>query len=143
MEIYFSPDLLLYCYHRIVLTEVGYLFNIVDQTVKHPLNIHFNPTSQGESIHPFAGPNVAENRFYNSHPFAVSTTPLWCVYLLLHFISKAAGTFTIEHMNLPRYRFGVAQTFGTQLAITASRLGCLIGDSLVSVRCTEIPVPYI
>ena len=143
MGVYWSPDLPLYCHHHIVLSEVCYLFNIVNHTVKHPLNVNFNPPPQGESIHPFARSNVAENRLYNSQPLAVSATPLWRVYLPLHLISKAAGPFAIKYMNLPRHRFGIPQTFGTQWTITACCLRCLVSNGLVPIGNTEIPISYI
>ena len=62
-------------------------------------------------MHSLAGSNVAEDRFYNSQSFTVSTATLWRVDLLLHLIGKASGAFTIEDMNLPRYSFRIAQTF--------------------------------
>ena len=118
MQADLRPDLLLCCSHRIAFSEVDDLFNIVNQAVKHPLDIDLDPTSHGEPIHSLACTNVAEDRFYNAQPLAVGTASLRCVYLLLHLIGKAAWTVPIEHMNLSRYRIGVTQTFGSQLAIS-------------------------
>ncbi len=100
MQADLCPDLLLYCRHGIAFSEVGDLFNIVHQAVKHPLDIDLVPTSQGEPIHSFACAYVAEIRFYNAQPFAVSTASLSCVDLLLHLIGNATRTFPIEYMNL-------------------------------------------
>ena len=80
----------------------------MNQAVKHPLDVDLDLTSQGKPVHSLACANVAEDRFYNAQPFAVSAPSLFCVDLLLHLIGNAARTFTIEHMNLSRYRFGVA-----------------------------------
>jgi hypothetical protein len=126
MQADLCPQLILCCRYRIASSEVDDLFNIVNQAVKHPLNIDLDLTSHGKPIHSLACTNIAEDRFYNPQPFAVSTASLWCVDLLLHFIGNAARTVPIEHMHLSRYRSGVTQTFGTQLAITARRLRRLV-----------------
>lgn len=59
------------CNCRIGPSEVQDLLNMVTQTIKHPLDIHLDPSAKSESIHPLAGLNVAENRSYNSRPLAV------------------------------------------------------------------------
>jgi hypothetical protein len=137
----FSPDLLSSCRHRIAFSKVGDLFNVVHKAVEHPLDSDLDPPPYGKPVHSLAGPNVTENRFYDAQPLAVRAPPLRCVNLLFHLIGKAARSFTIKHMNLSRYRRGVAETFKTQWAITTGRLRCLIGNGLVSVCRLEVSVP--
>jgi len=67
----FQPDPLLCRRHCITFPKVDDLFNIMHQSVKHPLDVYFYTTSQGKPVHPLACPNVAENRFHNPQPLAV------------------------------------------------------------------------
>ena len=76
MQVYFSPDLLLCCRHRIAFSEVHDLFNIVNQAIKHPLDVDLDTTPQGEPVHSLARANIAEDRFYNAQPFAVNVASL-------------------------------------------------------------------
>jgi len=48
------PDLLSCCRHRIAFPEVHDLFNVVNHTVKHPLDVDLDMPPQGEPIHPLA-----------------------------------------------------------------------------------------
>jgi len=96
----YCPVPLLCCRHFVTFPKVDDLFNIVNQAVKHPLDVDLDPTSQGEPVHPLACANVSEDRFYNPQPFALSTTSLRCVDLLFHLIGNAPRTLPIEHMNL-------------------------------------------
>jgi hypothetical protein len=128
------------CRHRITFPKVDDLFNIMNQTVKHPLDIYLDPTSQREPVHPFACLNVSKDRLYNPQPFAINATSIRCIDLLFHLIRNAARTLPIEHMNLSRFRVWIAQTFGTQSAISACRLRSLVRNGLVSVECDKIPV---
>ena len=107
------------------------------------MDVDFDPTSQCEPVHSLACLNVSKDRLYNPQPFAVNATPLRCVDLLFHLIRNAARTLPIEHMNLSRFRIGIAQAFGTQSAISACRLRSLVRNSLVSVGCDKIPVLYV
>ena len=143
MQADFCPFPLLCCHHPVAFSEIGDLFNIVNQAVKHPLDVDLDLTSQCEPVHSLACAYVTEDRFYNAQPFAVSTASLWCVDLLLHLIGNAARALPIEHMNLPRYRFGVAQAFGTQFTITACRLRRLIRNGPVTLGRAKIPVLYV
>ena len=115
----------------------------MNQTVKHPLDVDLDPTSQREPVHPLACANVAEDRLYNPQPLAVNTTPLRGVDLLFHLIRNAARTLSVEHMNLSRFRIGIAQAFGTQSTISTCRLRSLVRNSLVSVGCDKVSVLYV
>ncbi len=77
------------------------------------MDVDLDPTSQGEPVHSLACLNVSKDRLYNPQPFAVNATPLRCVDPLFHLIRNAARTLPIEHMNLSRFRIGMAQAFGT------------------------------
>ena len=103
-----SPYLLISSCHGIAFPKVGNLFNIVNKAVEHPLDVDLHIPSQGESVHSLACADITEDRFYNAEPFAINPSSLWCIDLLLHLVGKASRSFTIEHMNLTRYRFGVA-----------------------------------
>jgi hypothetical protein len=43
----------------------------MNQTVKHPLDVDLDPTSQREPVHSLACLNVSKDRLYNPQPFAV------------------------------------------------------------------------
>ena len=48
-----SPDLLSCCRHRIAFFKVHNLFNIVNQAVKHPLDVDLDMLPQRKPIHSF------------------------------------------------------------------------------------------
>ena len=100
MQADFRPFLLLCWCRSIPFSEVADLFNVVHQAVKHPLDIDFDLSPQGEPVHPLARADVAENRFYNAQPFAVSAASLFGVDLLLHLIGNAARTPTVKYPDL-------------------------------------------
>ena len=72
------------CRHPIALSEVQHLLDVVNQAVEHPLYVDFDPPPKRKSIKSLARSNIAEDRFYNAKPFAVSTSPLHRVDLILH-----------------------------------------------------------
>ena len=67
-------------------SKVSDLLYIMDQTVKHPLDVYLDMPTQSEPVHSLACANITEDRFYNTQALAVNAAALFCVNFFLHLI---------------------------------------------------------
>ena len=99
--------------HRIGCSEVGKFFDVVDQAVEHPLDVHLQPPAKREAVEPFLYPEVGEHRFHNRQPFALHLPAERGVDLGSHRVGDAARTLAVEDMDLAGWTVRVAQAFQT------------------------------
>jgi hypothetical protein len=62
------------------------LFDIMDHTVEHPLNVHFDLAPQRKTIESLLRPNIPKDRLHNGEPLAIDRSGFWRVYLGDHLL---------------------------------------------------------
>jgi hypothetical protein len=64
------------------------LFDIMDSTVKHPLNVHFDLAPQRQTISSLLGADIAKDWFHNGEPLTIDLPCLWRVDLCEHLLGQ-------------------------------------------------------
>jgi hypothetical protein len=62
------------------------LFDIMHHTVEHPLNVHFDLSSQCKTISALLRPNVPKDWFHHGEPLAIDRSGFGRVYLRDHLV---------------------------------------------------------
>ena len=100
---------------------VGYFLYVVYHAVEHPLNVNFNLTSEGKSIHPLLSSYIGKHWFHYGHALWINLAAFFTIYLFKHGFRKIillctdgniyCATFGIFSRNSPACQWTAAAIF--------------------------------
>ena len=67
---------------------VGYFLYVVYHAVEHPLNVNFNLTSEGKSIHPLLSSYIGKHWLHYGHALWINFAAFFTIYLFKHGLGK-------------------------------------------------------